>query len=153
MNKIGESRHTCISFKVDGDDSYILLTNRIDGNVLSSNVDIWVNKNKIEIVVGDEKHVIKHNCAQWTVLFISFSLKSNCCKFKYSANDVAGEFTVSGSLSPHAGLILGGDNYENYNFVGDIGGLFIHGISNGGEVPEEMKIEVMKRLKVDESDS
>jgi len=46
---------------------------------------------------------------------------------------------------------LGGDNYDNYNFVGSIGGLFIHGINNGGEVPEEMKIEVMERLKVDES--
>ena len=110
------------------------MTNMIDGNVLSSNVDIWVNKNKIEIVVGDERHTIKHNCAQWTMLFISFNLKSEYCEIKYSVNDVAGEFTV------HSGPILDGINSENYNLVGDNGGLYFSCTNNGGEVS---KIEMI----------
>lgn len=134
MSKISDSRYTCISFKVDGDDSHILMTNRIDGNVLRSNVDIWVNKNKIEIVVGNERHMIKHNCVEWAVLFISFHLKSRGCEIKYSVDNVAGEFLV------HAGPILGGDNSENYNLVGDNDGLYISCANNGGEVS---KIEMI----------
>ena len=143
----GNSSFLCITFKVDGEDEQVLLSNFADG-MEGDYCEIRVSATEIVLHLHSADEIIQRSSKEWTTLFVVCNSDHSISYFNYNVNGVTGSYTRPVGEDNVVGIAVGSryDNDDAY-LNGQILSMELYDANQPIEVPEELQNIVMKNQR------